>query len=576
MKKKMIISTLTVILTINLIITLISINSIKSNYVNEKTKELKILVQTMAISLDSNYQNIDEYIFYLNQRNIRTTIVSSNGDVVYETNKGVGEMQNHLKRKEIQEALSGKVGTDIRFSNTMRTNFLYVAASITDGDGYIIRFSIPLDAIDVETTEIVKKIIIIISIGVCIAVLIILKIMNYFTRPVEELSKATVDIANHKIPKELSYSSNDEIGHLYKNFNEMTKKLDNTIFELENTNLFLNSILTNMNSGVIAMNYNKEISFINDKGKEILDINDYENCVSLIKIIRNYEINTFINEYFKDRSKSKTEIKYKDKVIKLVINILPCNEINNSSQIKYGAVLLIEDITEASKLEEMRKSFVANVTHELKTPLTSIKGFVETIKNNNITDKTKIDRFMSIIDMETDRLKSLIDDILMLSEVETVGGNYTNFDVNEVLEEVKDIMQGLSEKNSININYICDNSIIVYLDRNRLKQLLINLIDNSIKYNNENGSVSVNIAKKDNNLVICVEDTGIGIEESQISRIFERFYRVDKSRSREMGGTGLGLAIVKHIVISFNGEISVKSKLGEGTKININIPLKNI
>jgi len=224
----------------------------------------------------------------------------------------------------------------------------------------------------------------------------------------------------------------------------------------------------------------------------------------------------------------------------------------------------------------MRKSFVANVTHELKTPLTSIKGYVETIKNNEITDQTKINRFMDIIDIEANRLKTLIDDILMLSEIENMQGNISEVNLVEVVSEVKDVMQNISTDNSVTVNYLCDKDVKVLLDKNRIKQLLINLIDNAIKYNIENGVVNVKIAKLNSFVEITVEDTGIGIDETHLPRVFERFYRVDKSRSRQMGGTGLGLAIVKHIVISFNGTINIESKLGQGTKIYIKIPFRVI
>lgn len=576
MKRKLIISTVTVILVINFIITAVNISAVKKDYEEEKTGELKILVQSISLSLDSNYKNINTFVPIFDNNDIRATIVDNQGEVVFETDKNVDAMQNHLKRNEIIEARGGKIGSDIRFSNTIRKNFLYVATLIPNTDNYVLRLSIPIDVLGQHTKDIISKFLIIILAGVVVAILLILKFVSYFTKPLVELSNATVQIANDAIPKKLYYNSKDEIGNLYNNFNLMTKKLNDSIYELENTNLFLNSILSNIVSGVIALNYNKEIIFINSRCKSILEIYDDElNNKNIVNIIRNYEINKFIKDYFENRKNEFIVTNYKNKTLKLFINVLPYDEKKNSEP-KYGAVLLVEDITEATKHEEMRKSFVANVTHELKTPLTSIKGYVETIKNNEITDQTKINRFMDIIDIEANRLKTLIDDILMLSEIENMQGNISEVNLVEVVSEVKDVMQNISTDNSVTVNYLCDKDVKVLLDKNRIKQLLINLIDNAIKYNIENGVVNVKIAKSNSFVEITVEDTGIGIDETHLPRVFERFYRVDKSRSRQMGGTGLGLAIVKHIVISFNGTINIESKLGQGTKIYIKIPFRVI
>jgi len=576
MKRKLIISIVTVILVINFIITAVNISAVKKDYEEEKTGELKILVQSISLSLDSNHENINTFVPIFTKNDIRATIVDNQGEVVFETDKNVDTMQNHLKRNEIIEARDGEIGSDIRFSNTLRKNFLYVATLIPNTDNYVLRLSIPIDVLGQHTKDIISKLLIIILAGVVVAILLILKFVSYFTKPLVELSNATVQIANDTIPKKLYYNSKDEIGNLYNNFNLMTKKLNDSIYELENTNLFLNSILANIVSGVIALNYNKEIIFINSRCKSILELYDDDlNNKNIVNVIRNYEINKFIKDYFENKKNEFIVTNYKNKTLKLFINVLPYDERKNNEP-KYGAVLLVEDITEATRHEEMRKSFVANVTHELKTPLTSIKGYVETIKNNEITDHAKINRFMDIIDIEANRLKTLIDDILMLSEIENMQGNISEVNLVEVVSEVKDVMQNISTDNSVTVNYLCDKDVKVFLDKNRIKQLLINLIDNAIKYNVENGVVNVKIAKSNSFVEIVVEDTGIGIDESHLPRVFERFYRVDKSRSRQMGGTGLGLAIVKHIVISFNGTINIESKLGQGTKIYIKIPFRVI
>lgn len=571
MKKKLIISVIAIILIINIIIIAVNVSAVNKDYEKGKIDELKTLVQSIALSLESDYHKVDKYISLFKDNGIRATIISKNGDVVFETEENIDLMQSHLKRNEVIKAKEGYVGTDIRFSNTIRKNFLYTATLIPNTDEYVLRLSVPLEVLGQNSKDLITNFIIIISIGILLAILLILNFVNYFTKPLIELSNATVQITNDAIPKKLYYSSNDEIGVLYKNFNIMTKKLNDSINELGNTNLFLNSILSNIVSGVVALNYKKEIIFINKRCKDILNIqeNDIKNK-AIINIIRHYEINKFIKDYFDNKTNESLITNFDNKTLKLFINVLPYDE-DNANESNYGALLLIEDISEAVKLEEMRKSFVANVTHELKTPLTSIKGYVETIKSNEITDPSKINRFMNIIDIEADRLKTLIEDILLLSEIESMEANSSKINIKEVVAELKDVMQNISNSNNVTVNYICDD-IEAFLDRNRFKQLLINLIDNAIKYNVQDGIVNVRLSKQNEFIEICVEDTGIGIAEQDLQRIFERFYRVDKSRSRQMGGTGLGLAIVKHIVIGFKGTIDIDSNIGKGTKITICIP----
>lgn len=580
MKKKLVLSMIAVIITINIIITFVNIKEIKDSYTEQKTHELELLVDLFSDINSFDEQYTTSFIDDLKNRGIRVTAIDVLGNVIFDTDKNATEMQNHLKRKEIKEALIGEIGTDVRYSNTIRQNYLYVACKMKNVSNYIIRLSIKLDAINESIHGLTKSLYFIISVGIAIAILVLLRIINYFTKPVEKLSEASLKIANDIIPEKFNYNADDEIGTLYKNFNVMTVKLNDSISELKNTNQFLNSILSNIQSGVIALNFHREIIFINERCRNILDLRDSDVVTKdIANVVMNYEINSFVKSYFEDRendSNSKIELSYHSKVIKLIINKLPFSEDYNLKSL-YGAVILIEDITQSHLLDEMRKSFVANVTHELKTPLTSIKGFAETIRNNEITDKSKIDRFMNIIDTEADRLRGLIDDTLLLSEIETVDVNNTKFKIKDLVSEIKTLFDHAAEKSNILITYIYDENIEIFLDRNRLKQLLINLIDNAVKYNKENGKILVNINLSDNKkkLHLSVNDTGIGIKKDDINRIFERFYRVDKSRSRKMGGTGLGLAIVKHIVISFNGKIDVDSEVEKGTNIKINIPIND-
>ena len=249
----------------------------------------------------------------------------------------------------------------------------------------------------------------------------------------------------------------------------------------------------------------------------------------------------------------------------------------NTNNIIIGSIINIEDITEKVRLENMRSDFVANVSHELKTPLTSISGFVETLKINENIDVNTRNRFLGIIECESNRLKRLIDDILLLSFIEKNENIVQeSICIYDVFIEVYDMTSYIAKSKNINISYeFSDKSIRVLGNRDHIKQVFLNLIDNAIKYTNEDKNISVKVYSQEDKIVITVEDEGVGIPLEDINRIFERFYRVDKARSREVGGTGLGLAITKHIVKSLGGIITVKSELGKGSKFTVIIPQKN-
>jgi two-component system phosphate regulon sensor histidine kinase PhoR len=236
--------------------------------------------------------------------------------------------------------------------------------------------------------------------------------------------------------------------------------------------------------------------------------------------------------------------------------------------------LFIQDITKVRKLEQLRTEFVSNVTHELKTPITSIRGFIETLKNGSINNEKVAIRFLEIIDIESERLYALINDILQLSEIET---KYQDTDLERLslksaVDDVFEVLQNIAGEKNIQLENKVDEKVLIKANRNRMKQLILNLVDNGIKYNVQNGSVTVDAYRDKGKVIISVKDTGIGIPSEHIARIFERFYRVDKGRSRDMGGTGLGLSIVKHIVNLYNGDIKVNSEVNRGTEFIIQIP----
>ena len=384
-------------------------------------------------------------------------------------------------------------------------------------------------------------------------------------------------ISNREFHSRLNIDARGELGELSKNFNDMIDIMNSKIEEVEYNHLQMTSILKSISLGILAVDIDGNIMLINDEAKRILKCDKYE-------FIEGKNINLIINEssllkeiaLFKGSKESKyVELTTDDEIV-YSINLDPIY-LQDMDNIIIGSIINIKDITEKVKLENMRTDFVANVSHELKTPLTSISGFVETLKLNENIDIETRNRFLGIIESESDRLKRLIDDILLLSFIEKKETKSIELvNIYEVFMEVYEMTNYFAKSKNINVSYkFSDQNISILSNRDYVKQIFLNLIDNAIKYTPENKDVYVEVYYDKNNLVIKVGDNGIGIPKEDIKRIFERFYRVDKARSREVGGTGLGLAITKHIVKNLDGTINVKSELGQGSEFIITIPKKN-
>lgn len=371
---------------------------------------------------------------------------------------------------------------------------------------------------------------------------------------------------------------------IFKNIsNNMLSVFESTINDITNKNSKLELILNSSIGAIVVVDSEFKIILINTKAREIFDIDKNMNFVgiNIMEVIRNNQINSLLRE---------TMIKNSILSCEITTSLLESNSLNIEEKVlrvrtfpissgentKFGGVVFVQDITNLKKLDQMKTEFVSNVTHELKTPLTSIRGFIETLRNGAIKDEIVAERFLEIIDIEAERLSDLINDILQLSEIES---RQTDIEVESqrlkpVVNEVISILQNMASQKGVSIFVEIPDELEIIANRVRIKQMFINLIENAIKYNVEKGSILIKVYKDTGKIVIIVKDTGIGIPEEHISRIFERFYRVDKGRARNQGGTGLGLSIVKHIVNLFNGDIEVQSEIGKGTKFVIGIPNK--
>ena len=517
---------------------------------------------------------------FADSMDIRITITNVEGDVIYESTAGLEEEPNHKSRPEIVGALAGNTTTEIRYSNTLNNKMLYVATPYYDTDDSIkavLRTALPVSSIDNVILKMMENILLVIFTTILATILLITLMLNRELKPLDDASAFARAIASGKYGQQLSMIRKDKIGELVESLNQMSLQLNHSFTEMNRKNAELTSILSSMNHGVIAIDQENQIIHLNDAARKTLDLTAEEKVIgkNILAVYREAFIPELM-EYLKNEESERTSFEsriHQDQIMRVYINRIVEAE-NNS--ISNGHIIVLEDITLLKNLENMRRDFVANVSHELKTPITTIKGFIETIQVNKIDDPQTLERFYSIISEESDRLSRLVSDILVLSQLENKGGferKFEHLQLNREITQIFDILKLSAEKKEIVLKVSSDESITLNFVADEFRQMMINLIDNAIKYSETGKKVEVVMTQDDDDEVrIEVKDQGYGIPEKDIDRIFERFYRVDKSRSKEKGGTGLGLAIVKHIIYNNRGKITVNSKVGEGTAFVIHLP----
>lgn len=582
MRKKIVSSYFVIILVLTTAFALIMMNStntmmtlqLKDRFVNECELVKKLFIKEYKLQNTSDFN----YMSFVNEIHkdidTRITIIGEDGTVRADTNEDPAKMNNHLNRAEVIDAIrTDKVGTSIRYSNTVKADFLYVAIPVhIDGQTWIVRVSKQLVEIKELNQHILNVAVISIICAAIFAMLMSIFVSKRITRPIDALTEIANEIAEGDFGRKIYITANDQIGELAQSFNKMSHTLNLSMNELRQRNSELEAILNSMINGIIAVDQNKNIILINKFCFEILDLpqNYVVENESMYKIIRNEEIAQMVEVSMDEGLPQMKELRYvhSEKTLRIYVN-----PIFTIAREIIGSIVVIQDVTQIRKLEQMRSDFVSNVSHELKTPLTSIRGFVDTLKNGAIHQPDTAMRFLDIIDIESDRLYRLINDILLLSEIESMDREpeQTQVELKSVTEEVIDFLELKAHDKGLKLSAAYEGELFIKANRDRIKQMLINLIDNGIKYT-EKGEVKVDIHTQGSWVMIRVSDTGIGFSDEHKERLFERFYRVDKGRSRNQGGTGLGLSIVKHIVLLYKGKISVESVPGKGTTFEILIP----
>lgn len=565
MKNKVIAYVMGTILFALIVLTSCFISISNYQYINSVKSELKEYNNLLSeVVLNSNKSDDMLSKIRRNKINIRITLISKNGDVEYDSNALLQNLDNHNNREEILQAEKSNEGSSIRYSKTLGKDMLYYATRIQNGS--IIRTSIPLERIKLFESRIEKYYFIILIIVIVLSIFMSLKLSMVIVNPLKKLECVAYEMSEGNLNKRVIVKSKDELGKLGHAFNHMADILQLTLNELMDKQNRLEAILTSMDSGVIAVDREHNVIMINPYAEKIFGIKGDIIGEKLMNHVRDFELDNVF-----DSEKDSVEITIINPMER-DLRIKTADIINGEEHI--GKVAVVQDITDIKKLESMRSQFVANVSHELKTPLTSIKGFSETLLD--VEDEETRKKFLGIINDEAERLTRLINDILALSNLEQNNklheeSTKMEFSPELIIENVVSLIKLEASKKDIEIITSLTNNKHVFGAPDKFKQMIIILIDNAIKYSENEGKININTFYSNGKTVIEIEDTGIGIPEKDLPRIFERFYRVDKARSRAKGGTGLGLAILKHIVISFDGTVEVTSKLGVGTKFTIKI-----
>lgn len=576
-----------------LIITALSLSAVtyysthyfKQFFLNNSEKELTIRANLLHENFSQilkqkpyDIVRIDQLCKQIGKTNqTRVTIILPSGRVVGDSFGTIETMENHKARPEIAEALAGKKGISIRYSATLDKNMMYIALPVIRDGGIsaVVRTAVSISAIDNEIQSVRNNILLTMMLTIVAAAIASLYVSRRIARPVEDMKNGAARFAKGRLDTKLAVPDSEELSELAVTMNQMAKNLDDKITEFKNRSMELEAVHSSMQEGVIAVDKNERIITINQAAAKILDFSvDELKSRSILEVVGNMELLHFIQ-----RALSTHEPVEDDIVLfggrDLVLNIHSTTLYETGNR-QMGTLIIFHDITRIRRLERMHKQFAANVSHELKTPLTTIKGFIETIQgmlaDNEIRES---ERFLKIIHKNVDRMVDLINDLLALSRLERLQGTDIVFEdqnVGALIQAAVNTCDTRINEKNMQVMIDCPENLIAMVDSSLLEQAVINLVDNAVKYSPLGSAVRITGGKQDGFVEIVVSDEGPGIGHDHLPKIFNRFYRVDKARSRQEGGTGLGLAIVKHIVHYHRGKIDVESIKGSGSSFKISIP----
>ncbi|QTA80848.1 Two component system response regulator/histidine kinase, PAS domain-containing [Desulfonema limicola] len=531
--------------------------------------------QIMEHLLDQDYTAIDAICKIAGRLSqTRITVLINSGKVIGDSEEDPDKMDDHSQRPEINKALRGDKGSAARYSQTVKKNMMYVAVPV-EKQGKIlcvIRTSVPVDSIDKELKKLQLRKLIAGIIIAFIAAWVSLIVSRLISRPIEDMRKGAEQFAQGNLSYRLATPKSREMVMLANAMNQMASDLYDRIQTVSSQRNELEAVLSSMSEGVIAVDPDERVININQAAARMFHkVPDKLVGKTIQEVIRNPQLHRFIKESLSgEEPEEKDIIFYLDE--EYILNTHSSTLCGAKGE-HMGILVVFHDVTRLRRLENMRRDFAANVSHEIKTPLTAIKGFVETLNSGAIDQPDEARRFLEIIDKHANRLTAIIDDLMKLSEIEQKGQiSLEQAEILPVIKNAVEMCQINADRKNIKIMLECNEKLTANINAPFFEQAVVNLADNAIKYSPEHSIVNISAEKSDSRLIIKFKDQGIGIPKNHLPRLFERFYRVDKSRSRKQGGTGLGLAIVKHIIQAHGGTITAHSTIGQGSVFEIQLP----
>ncbi|OGP82015.1 MAG: hypothetical protein A2Z08_09255 [Deltaproteobacteria bacterium RBG_16_54_11] len=558
--------------------------ALKNFYLHKTADDLEVrarLIEREASATFSkeNKKSLDALCKTLGKAaSTRITLILPSGEVVGDSDEDPQAMENHAGRPEVKKALAGQTGISTRYSVTLQKEMMYVAIPVKKEGGIIVgtvRVSIPIIAIDTALRAIYGKIALFGVFMIILTAALSLFIARRISQPIGELKRGAQRFAQGDLTHRLFVAGSRELGELTEALNKMALQLGEKIRMITEHRNELETILSAMREGVLACDADERIITLNQAAGSLLGIDlSTAKGHTVQEIVRNADLQRFVGGIPLGQGEVAAEIILhgpEKKFLQLSGTVL-----RDSEGKGIGALVVLSDTTRLRHLENIRREFVANVSHELKTPITSIKGYVETLQEGAIDDKGNARKFLEIIFKQADLLHALVDDLLSLSKIEQEAereeAHLAEEPVMPVIEAAIAAYETRARDRRIQVTLHCTDDVVVMANAQLLEQAVGNLLDNAIKYSEPGGTVEIEVTKNKHEVTITVGDCGSGIAPEHLPRLFERFYRVDKGRSRELGGTGLGLAIVKHIIQAHGGDATVESTPGKGSAFTLHLP----
>jgi two-component system, OmpR family, phosphate regulon sensor histidine kinase PhoR len=559
---------------------------VRDFYVSSLGERLELEARLIAKALPSISDSREFDLLCRNLANelvTRITIVGADGRVLCDSVEASVTMENHRWRPEVIEALKTGSGSSFRYSTTTGEELFYRAFLQDEGESQrIVRLAIALDEVQAVTNSLRRSLFLGFLVASAVGLLLAFAFSRRLSRRVKRLVEFSGQVAEGVFPQNFfGKSGRDEIHRLERHLNDMSEKIRQNVQQVIAEKEKANSILRGMMEGVLVIDPKGRVLVINEQAQKMFNLSPDRDIrgASILELSRHPEMKKLIEQilvfdFTSERYSRQVEL-HEGRWFR--VNAV---SLRNNQSSTYGSILVFHDITEVKQLERMRSDFVANVSHELRTPLTAIRGYAETLCQTPPDDPADAQHFLSIIEKHAERLSRLTEDLLTLSDLESgkIEIDFNPVDIKRVVQSVSEVFSDAANKKQVTLEQVIEQGLPAVMgDVDRLQQLLINLVDNAVKYSPVNGTVTVKAQRITiNSSIDAVElsiiDTGTGIPEHAIPRLTERFYRVDKARSRELGGTGLGLAIVKHIAQAHGAQLKIESALHKGTMVSVLLP----